>query len=159
MKKLNESKEKLTSVLSGVAGEYFVAAELTARGYIATLTLRNTKGVDILCSNVDASKTVGIQVKTNRGTKREWILKQKAEDYFADNLFYVFVNLNDNQQTPDYFIVPSRSVARFVKKSNEAWVKTPGRGGRKHIPSTMRKFADLKEAYLDAWDFLGLHLK
>jgi len=35
--------EKLTKGLSGLAGEYFVAGELTRRGYIVTLTLRNTK--------------------------------------------------------------------------------------------------------------------
>jgi hypothetical protein len=54
---------KLNTVLAGVSGEYFVAAELSRRGYIASITLRNTKGVDILCSNADATKAVGIQVK------------------------------------------------------------------------------------------------
>src|SRR3989344_1368809 len=96
MPKGSEDSEKLSSVLSGVSGEYFVAAELSKRGYIASITLRNTKGVDILCSNSDASKSVAIQVKTNRRSAREWMLNQKAEDYFANNLFYVFVNLNDN---------------------------------------------------------------
>ena len=46
----------------GVAGEYFVAAELSKKGYIASLTLRNTRGIDILCSNIDASKTIGIRL-------------------------------------------------------------------------------------------------
>lgn len=62
--------EKLNTVLSGVAGEYFVAAELSKRGFIASITLRNTRGVDVLCSNSEASKTVGIQVKTNSGSNR-----------------------------------------------------------------------------------------
>ena len=39
--------KKLSSLLCGVAGEYFVAAELSRRGYIASITLRNTLGVDI----------------------------------------------------------------------------------------------------------------
>jgi hypothetical protein len=43
-------------VLTGVTGKYFVAAELSRCGNIASITLRNTKGVDILCSNADASK-------------------------------------------------------------------------------------------------------
>jgi len=55
----------LNPILSGVAGEYLVAGELSRRGYIASITLRNSKGVDILASNENASKTVGIQVKTN----------------------------------------------------------------------------------------------
>jgi len=37
--------------LTGVAGEFNVAAELSRRGYIATLTQRNTRGIDILASN------------------------------------------------------------------------------------------------------------
>lgn len=73
----------LSTILTGVAGEYFVAAELSRRGYVASLTLRNTKGIDILVSNPDATRSVGIQVKCHRGTKREWVLTKKAEEDLA----------------------------------------------------------------------------
>ena len=46
----------IESTLVGVAGEYLVAGELTLRGYIASITLRNSRGVDILASNADASR-------------------------------------------------------------------------------------------------------
>jgi hypothetical protein len=59
-----KSEEKLTSTLCGVAGEYFVAAELSRRKYVASLTLRNTRGIDILASNSDATKSVGIHGNT-----------------------------------------------------------------------------------------------
>jgi hypothetical protein len=85
------------TVLTGVTGEYFVAAELSRRGYIASITLRNTKGVDILCSNSDVSKSVGIQVKAATGMQRSWMLSQKGENYHRDNLFYVFVNISEDQ--------------------------------------------------------------
>src|SRR3989344_1263420 len=127
MPKDSEGNEKLSSVLSGVSGEYFVAAELSARGYIASITLRNTKGVDVLCSNEDASKSVAIQVKTNKRSARDWVLNQKSEDYYADNLFYVFVNLNNGEKSPDYFIVPSKDVARHSKENHQVWLDTPGR--------------------------------
>lgn len=148
---------KLSSVLSGVAGEYYVAAELTARGFIASITLRNTKGVDILCSNDDATKSVAIQVKTNRRSKRDWMLNEKSENYHADNLFYIFVNLNNNEKSPDYFIVPSKTVATYTKETHEVWRNTPGRGGKKHNETTMRKFSDANEEYLNRWDLLGLN--
>ena len=80
-------------VLTGVTGEYYVAAELSRRGYIASITLRNTKGVDVLCSNTDASKSVGIQVKTRTGMQRSWILSRKGEDYYADTLFYIILHV------------------------------------------------------------------
>jgi len=57
--------KKLESTLVGVAGEYLVAGELSLRGYIASITLRNSRGIDIIASNSDGSKSVSIQVKTN----------------------------------------------------------------------------------------------
>src|SRR6266536_1914258 len=82
-------RRRLSRTLSGIAGEYFVAGELTRRGYVASLTLRNTRGIDILASNADATKSVGIQVKTNSGKKRHWLLSEKAEKDAAENLYYV----------------------------------------------------------------------
>jgi hypothetical protein len=149
-------EDKLSPVLAGVSGEYYVAAELSKRGLIASITLRNTKGVDVLCSNSNATKTVGIQVKTNSGSRRSWILNQKAEDYFAENLYYVFVNLNDNQKSPNFFVVPSKVVAESCKKGHSDWLKTPGKKGQKHKDSPMRKFDDINEEYLNRWDLLKL---
>lgn len=146
----------LTSLLSGVAGEYYVAAELTKLGYIASITLRNTKGVDILCSNADATKSVAIQVKTNRRSGRHWVLNSKCEDYYADNLFYVFVCLNDNLKSPDYFIVPSKLVANTTKTSHVEWLEAPGKNGQKHNDNPIRHFRDEEEEYLNRWDLLGL---
>lgn len=152
---MKTTQTTLSSGLSGVAGEYFVAAELSRLGLVASITLRNAKGIDILCSNEDASKQLGIQVKTNKRSNREWVLNSKAEDYFADNLFYVFVNLNDNQKHPDYFVVPSSIVAQQIKESHATWLNTPGRGGKAHNDNTMRKFVDTKEDYKGRWDLLG----
>lgn len=150
------ANNELTSLLSGVAGEYFVAAELSRRGYLASITLRNTKGVDILCSNADATKTIAIQVKTNRRSNREWVLNHKAESFFADNHFYVFVNLHDNSHLPDYFIIPSKVVAAIVKERHATWLASPGKNNRPHIDSSIRKFADVSEDYKNRWDLLGL---
>ena len=143
-------------VLTGVAGEYFVAAELSKRGYIASITLRNTRGVDIVCSSGDASKSVAIQVKTNRHSNRDWILNQKSEDYFADNLFYVFVNLHNNTKTPDYFVVPSKDVAEYTKTTHSEWLSGTKKNGTERTDTPMRKFSDLSEIYRDKWELLGL---
>jgi len=153
-KKVTESK-KIKSGLSGVAGEYLVAGELSRNGYIASVTLRNTKGIDILCSNADATKSVGIQVKTNQAKNRSWMLMKKAEDYYSDNLFYVFVNLN-NGGHPNYFIVPSKTIAKYVKRSHTKWLGTPGRKGQKHKDNPLRKFDDKDGEYQNRWDLLGL---
>ena len=146
---------KLSTVLSGVAGVYFVAGELTRQGYVASITSRNTKGIDILVSNENATKTVGVQVKTNQGNIVSWLLNKTAEDYFADSLFYIFVNLNNGAE-PNYFIVPSKTVANHVKDGHRKWLSTPGRKAQKHNDTIMRQFKDENKEYVNRWELLGL---
>lgn len=154
-------KEKLSAVLCGVAGEYFVAAELSRRGCIASITLRNTRGVDILASNADATKSVGIQVKTNQRGVAEWILNEKVEegpiDELAENLFFVFVTLPPNGTPPAYHVISRRELAEIIKEQHAVWLSTPGRGGRPHsAANTIRKFSDRDGKYRDKWTALGL---
>jgi len=68
---------RLSPGLCGTAGEYFVAAELSRRGYVASITLRNARGIDILASDGDAKRSVGIQVKTTQGESKEWMLNKR----------------------------------------------------------------------------------
>jgi hypothetical protein len=146
----------LTTGLAGVAGEYFVAAELSRRGYLATLTLRNTRGVDVLVANADASRPVGIQVKTNRGAAKRWMLNQKAEAFADDSFFYVFVSLEGGGGCPSYHVVPSAIVARHCRESHAEWLGQPGRGGAARRDTAMRSFADPAGEWRDRWEILGL---
>lgn len=146
----------LSAGLTGVAGEYFVAAELSRLGYIATLTLKNTRGIDILAVNLKATKSTSIQVKTNQGRKKEWPLNQKAENLIADNLFYVFVNLKGLNELPDFHVVPSKIVAEHCKTTHSEWLSTLGRKGQPHNDNTMRKYSDHDGQYLGRWDLLDL---
>ena len=149
-------RSRLSTTLSGVAGEYFVAAQLSRLGYLASVTLKNTRGIDILAANTDATRSVGIQVKTNQGSSKEWMLNKKVETGYAENLFFVFVNLHDVDAAPSFHVVPSKTVAAFCRRSHQDWLKTPGRGGKKHKDTAMRKFADPSDKYRDRWDQLGL---
>jgi hypothetical protein len=147
---------KLSGGMTGLAGEYLVAAELTRRGYVASLTFRNTRGIDILASHPDALRTVGIQVKTNNRDRRaEWILTQKAEAFKARNHFYVFVILNGLEFSA-FHVVPSNDVARFVKSSHRSWLKAKSSRGVPHRDNPLRKFKDYENEYRDRWDLLGL---
>lgn len=147
---------KLSTVLSGVSGEYYVAAELSKRGYVASITLRNTRGIDILCTNEETYKAVNIQVKTYQGSKRSWILNEKAEEEKNKNLFYVFVCLNDGIKHPDFFIVPSEIVAKTVHDDHKQYISTPGKKGQQRKGGSVRNFLDLEEKYLNRWNLLNL---
>ena len=150
-----KSTEKPSNILTGVAGEYFVAAELSRMGHIASVTLRNTRGIDILCSNADSSKQVSIQVKTRFSKGHSWQMHKKDEEFFSAKHFYVFVSLNGGNP-PDFYIVPSKTVANFLKTSHRKWMKKPSRTGKKHKSTDRRKFRDSEKEYLDRWDLLKL---
>ena len=145
---------KLSAVQTGIAGEYFVAAELCRRGFVASITLRNTRGIDILASNADATKSVGIQVKTCQGSTPDWMMNRKAEADSAENLFYVFVCMPERGQ-PNFYVVPRSDVATYVYESHQTWLKTPGPKGP-HNPTDVRHFKDPLGKYKDRWDLLGL---
>jgi hypothetical protein len=121
---------ELNRSLLGIAGAHFVAGELSLRGYIATLTTRNTRGIDVLVSKLDGSKSVSIQVKTTsskqRGNySRSWWMGKKDENIFSDYLFYVFVDIKTNNEKPDYYVVKSKTVAEYVKATHQI--------GRAHV--------------------------
>jgi hypothetical protein len=153
---METSKIKIDSGLTGIAGEYLVAGELSRRGYVASITLRNTRGIDIVATNKDASKSVGIQVKASSGSQRNWILNKKGEDFYSDTLFYVFVNLKNADERPDFFVVPSKIVANFIKHGHAEWLKTPSKKGVPHRDTAMRQFSDKVGKYLEQWDLLNL---
>src|SRR6266849_4469898 len=119
------TRPKLRATSTGIAGEYLVAAELTRRAYIATLTLKNTRSVDILAASSDGKRQVAIQVKTKQVAGDKWMLSASAEVLQSPTLFYVFVALHDTQP-PEFHIVPSSHVAKYVRERHETWLRTPG---------------------------------
>ena len=159
-KKSNSKKKRNPATnptgLTGVAGEYFVAAELSRRGYIASITLRNTRGIDILATNQTGSHSITIQCKTSRIYSKVWMLTEKSEQFFAPHHYYVFVGLGAEDQRPSFHIVPSTTVAKFIAESHQKWLRTTGKDGRKHKDSAMRNFKDPNDEYLERWDLLGL---
>jgi len=154
-----------SKALTGIAGAHFVVAELSQRGYIATVTSRNTEGIDVLASNIDGSKIVSVQVKTSGAKNRKnfirsWILNKKQESIFSDNLFYVFVDLNEEDKKPDFYIVPSKIVADYIKTETEKWMKSPSKTGKPHVDSGIRLFEiyedEIAKKYYNNWELLGL---
>jgi len=151
-----EDLSKLETTLVGVSGEYYVAAELSIRGYLAAVTLRNSRGIDIIASNSDASRSVSIQVKTSKKGIPRWILTKKAESYFADNHYYVFVVLHAVGQRPDFYVVSSNVVAESTSTSHKKWLAGKKKDGNSRKDSSMRVFEDKEGKYKEAWSLLGL---
>ena len=146
----------LENTLIGVAGEYLVAGELSLRGYLASITLRNSRGIDIIASNADASKSVSIQVKTNSNGSAIWLLNKKAEQFYSNDHYYVFVALEKIGKRPRYHIVPSKVVAEYTSSSHRNWLAGSKRDGSPRKDSSMRKFIDNENIYLERWDLISL---
>ena len=146
----------LSSALSGVAGVYFVAAEMSRLGLIALVTVRNTKGVDILASSDDAQRFVGVEVKTVQGSRTEWLISKGVEELKdAANRVFVFVALNE-RGSPSYYIVPGHDVAVYAMTSHQKWLAGAA-AGRERADGSMRKFRMEKpEEYHNKWELLGL---
>jgi hypothetical protein len=92
---------QISPVLAGVSGEYFVAAELSRRGCIASISLRNTRGVDVLATNANATRSVTLQCKTTRSKDRSWLLNKNCQKGFSPKHFYVFVCLGKLDERPN----------------------------------------------------------
>jgi len=147
-------------ISTGIAGEYFVAGELSRRGFIASLTLKNTTGIDILASN--GEKSINIQVKTRLADKTGgWNLGSKPLDYTSDHnsIFYVLVEASSDQKdkTINYYIIPKKELNEIVEKEHLAWMSGTQKSGKAR-KSEMRflwikKHTEL-EKYRDNWGIL-----
>lgn len=128
--------------ITGVAGEYFVAAELSRRGWIATVTLKNTPNVDIIATTQDGKRTLIIQVKTRSIKNRHgWILNKGIEtEAPRDNFYIAFVDLMGLNEKPDYYLIPKNLFARWIFKRHRDWLALPGRNGRSHVDNPIRAF-------------------
>jgi hypothetical protein len=141
-------KSHMDNSQTGLAGEFYTLAQLTQRGCIATLTLGNTKGVDILVTNQELNKLYKVEVKTTQLKPRReslfgkelmymWPMNAKHENIVDQNLLYCFVVLSSPDEQPAFFIVPSESVAKYVKWQHQHWINSR----KKKVQATkMRRF-------------------
>jgi len=148
----------------GLAGEYYVLAQLAHRNLVGTMTLSNTKGVDILVSNQKLDKLFKLEVKTTKkpasnerlfGKNYCWVMSLKHEKIREKNLYYCFVRLKGEDALPEFYIVPSLFVAKYVRNEHKKYMKQKG---YKVSPAKIRRFRipilDPRR-FKNAWDVFG----
>jgi hypothetical protein len=122
----------------GNAGEYYIAARLSALNFTATLTLGRAERYDILALG-PKGRLVKISVKATQNEKtKDFPLSQNDEEGASDDFYYAFVKLNGFVVEPDFWIIPSEVVCPLIKNAHRRWLKTPGRNNRPHKDTTMR---------------------
>ncbi len=131
--------EKLQKQNVGNAGEYYIAARLSALNFTATITLGRAERYDILALS-SSGRLVKISVKATQVQDTSGFpLSIKDESCQADDFYYAFVRINNFTKEPDFWIIPSSVVCPLVKISHKKWEDTPGKGGKEHSKlNTMR---------------------
>jgi hypothetical protein len=121
---------KISKNLVGVAGEYYVCAELCRRGILALVTPKNNPLYDIVAADPLGSRSVSIQVKTmSLQNKQGWRLnKDICTKRNNPNLFVVLVKLNDDG-TNDYYIYEYDVLSERISCLYEDYMNIPKRDG------------------------------
>ena len=138
----------------GNASQFFIAGELCRRGYSAVVTLGNTPNTDILCSNIEGTRFVHIQVKTFIPGSRTCSVGMKAERRYGDNFFWILGGI-PAPNSPDefeYFIIPSAVMAKNIAEAHQLWIETPGKDGKAHQDSKVRIVTLPPRTAFNGWD-------
>lgn len=149
--------------LTGAAGEHLVMSQLLRRGFIAALAPAGVPNCDIVVTDDLGDRAFAIQVKTRRalGSDGGWHMGKKHEQLVSPTLFYCFVDLGRTASDhPTVYVVPAPIVAEVLRRSHEAWLAKPGKGGKPHNDTDFRRFlpdyshlglGDLGSGWLDEY--------
>ena len=126
--------------ITGLAGEFYVAAELLKRDLLASITFGSAKAVDIFAHNPKTGRTYSVQVKACRKANVFPIAHSRVKREHI----YVFTILNPPGVPPRYFIVPGPVLVdepeRFTK-----WFRDPKFPGIGH--KLLAEFEDKWEIF------------
>ncbi len=140
---------------TGAAGEFYVAAQLSQRGWDASILLGNAPRNDILAQH-ESGVTISVQSKAANGggdfqvgLKGEVVSPKDAREWF------VFVSLPTADVRPEFFVIPRNVIAAFAWCGYQTWIRGESRSGRPHQANSMRNLRqrDLA-AYRERWDDL-----
>lgn len=91
-----------------IAGEMFVGAELSKRGYAIALTMGNAKAVDLFAEK--NGRSICVQVKAIAHKRNVgWPLPYDKRK-IVDDVIFVCVVLNGLGEPPTYYVVPPAEV-------------------------------------------------
>jgi hypothetical protein len=162
-----------------LAGEFAVLSQLALHGYDANMSLGRTKSFDIFVSHPKTKKMFKLEVKTKyrtsskKSTKSKlfgevvgsWIMNRKHESIKDPTLFYCFAIFCKPTTTFQFYIVPCKVVAKYVREEHQYFLKEKRKEGKKSKYTDIRIFrigfgkreypivTPLAESYHNNWKF------
>ncbi len=103
---------KIDKQKSGLAGEFFVAAELLKRNYQVSVTFGNAKAIDLFVYNEKTDKSFTVQVKSLT-YKNCFPIKPET---IKDDYIYIFVFLNKANEHVQYFVLTGGIIKKDLNK-------------------------------------------
>jgi len=165
------------AAFAGNAGEFFVLAELTRRGWTAALTARNNRAYDILAKRGDEFAAIRVKTKTSAFTLFQWNAKSLGDIFLEmtqKHAFCVLVVLpEDGDASPIYYVVPTPVIDKWLRDDFHHWVTTPGAKGQQRATDNIRRLFYVDDEaeklshgynqklgpYKGAWDLLSANEK
>jgi hypothetical protein len=108
-------RDRGQTIRTGIAGEFFVAGELSKRGWIATLTAKNTPDVDVVASRPSGDVHARIQVKTRSPAYPYAHRVGRELKSVGERDFLVLVDLGSESETPRFWVIPTTTAAGLIK--------------------------------------------
>lgn len=99
LKDIQPAKKRVDGQMTGLAGEFFVAAELLKRNLQVSVTFGNAKSIDLFAYHENGYKYI-VQVKSVRSKNFFFIQRNTVNP----DQVYVFVILNQPGHSVEYFI-------------------------------------------------------
>lgn len=147
-------KSQINKMMTGLAGEYMVAAKMNLRGWIANLTLKNFPGIDIFGLNPETGQHIGIQVKSCWDSSFFVGIMRSERDEMPTKVQgpYVFVHM-DNVDEISCYILSKTEFMELVNSTDDAYYNKPRVKPIKPDYPIALTLKDLKP-YQDHWDSL-----
>lgn len=140
---VSDRKPRADGQKTGLAGEFFVAAELLKRGFQTSLTFGTAKAIDLLAVHPQSGEVFKVQVKAVRRRGVFPINHAKVDR----SVVYVFVTLNEIGVPPGFAVVPGEVLADQPERFSKWFldVKFPGFAWSVLVAG----------GFVDAWDAFG----
>jgi hypothetical protein len=133
----------VSSAYAGNAGEFFVLAELTRRGWTAALTARNNRAYDILAKRGDEFAAIRVKTKTSSFTLFQWNAKPNGDIFLEmtqQHDFCVLVDIPEaGDVSPAHYVVPTPVIDDWLREDFNEWVTTPGAKGQQRAADNKRR--------------------
>lgn len=112
MKRMRETTKSQWS------GQFFVAGELTRRGYWVSIPLGNAPSTDIIAVS-PKGEHFRVEVKTKTLDRYSWWIKDARVD---SNLYYVLVvrGQHDYMPPPKYWVLTSYQITQILSKKKKS---------------------------------------